>query len=73
MAFNASASEYSNKELLEFIATVESCNATYGLDIATTQCVVGRDGIVMLGLLSTMVDNLGASTEVAEDRYAASP
>ena len=58
--------------MLKFIATVESCNATYGMDIALSRCVVRRDGIVMLGLLSTMVDNLGASTEVSEDRYAAS-
>ena len=48
--------------------TVQSCNATYGLDIATTYCVVRRDGEMMIGLVTSMTEYLGLSTKESEDR-----
>ena len=72
MISTASATEYSEEEYANFLDAVNSCNATYGPGLATTLCVLRRDGEMVMGLLKAIPDNIsenrGMSTEVSEDR-----
>ena len=54
VVFSASATEYSDEEMYNFIEVVDNCNATYGPGIATTICVYRKDGQMMMGLLKSM-------------------
>ena len=71
VVFSASATEYSDEDYLNFIETVDSCNATYGPGINTAFCIYRRDGEMMMGLLESMPDvsnNPGTTTEESENR-----
>ena len=72
MISTASATEYSDEEFADFLDAVDSCNATHGPGLATTLCVLRRDGEMVTGLLKAIPDNIsenrGMSTEVSEDR-----
>lgn len=72
MICTASATEYSDEEFADFLDVVDSCNATHGPGLATTLCVLRRDGDMVMGLLKAIPDNIsenrGLSTEVFGDR-----
>ena len=71
VVFSASATEYSDEDYLNFIETVDSCNATYGPGILTAACIYRRDGEMMMGLLESMPDvsnNQGTTTEESENK-----
>ena len=70
--FAASATEVSEEEYLDFLETIENCNATYGGGIATPICIWRRNPTLTMGLLTTMAangpNNPGPPTEESEDR-----
>ena len=66
VVFSASANEYSDEEMYNFIEVVDNCNATYGPGIATVICVYRKDGQMMMGLLTGLLTSMPA--DVSDDR-----